>query len=265
MKQLIFILLLQGTFMTAQVSGYMGKRFSVGYSNYFSPAFVGRTANSTEMSLGVNTVHCVNLEYSIKRRTNFCIGIQFWKTGIIRENGYDYSYEYNDPYGGITSESGTAYYLPDTRAPMQLRTVNISMGFKFFRHGYIAPVGRYTKLEGILFMDNVSYDPLAFYRTSSGFPKDRFSRFIGTGYYSYKTFAVALTLGRQRVLFNRIIIDSGIRFGVSPNFVFNYIVNDVFGDTYRKSMEDQIKLNTNTRIFTGQLVNLHLGIGFLAF
>lgn len=262
---LILVAMLSGISFS-QVSGYMGKRLSLSYSNYFSPSLLGRSANSTtDFSLGLNTTHCGNLEYVIKKRTNFCIGIQFSKLGTIKES-YNYTFTYVDPWGNSSYlQSGTAYYLPSNRLPMQLKMTNIAVGFKFFRSGYIAPVGKYNKLEFVLFMSDLTYESKSFYSSPSRRPEDKISTSMGSGHYEFKSFAVAFTFGRQRILFDRLILDTGIRFAVSPNMFVNYMVTDFFGDEYDKTIEEQIKFNTNTRIFTSQVFNFHIGLGFLAF
>lgn len=252
-------------FVFAQVPGYMGKRFIVGYSNYFSPALLGRTANSTETSLRLNSVNCINLEYTMKNSIDFCFGIQFWKTGVLRNNGYTYNYTYYDStYNNYYSEGGEAYYMPSNKLAMQLKSTIVSIGFKFFRSGYIAPAGKYTKLDFLFFKNNVVYEKDAFYKTKYRSPEYKLNFLLGNGNFSSSTCAIALTFGKQRVIFNRIIIDSGIRFAVSPNVIFN-VLGGEFLDNDIETMEYQMKLSTNSRIFTGQLVNFHLGIGFLAF
>jgi hypothetical protein len=261
-RKLLIVILLQSAFVNAQVAGYMGKRLSLGYSNYFSPSFIGEAANATEdYALGINTTHCANIEYTIKNRTNFCFGVQFSKLGVRKDS---YSYTYTDPYGGYLN-TGSAEYIPANRLPMQLKMTNIAIGFKFFRSGYIAPLGRYNKLEFILFMSNVTYDAKSFYKTSSRLPEYKVEGSLGTGNYDFKECALALTFGRQRILFDRLIIDTGIRFAVSPNAMVNYFVDDIAGEDYNTSMEHQVRKSTNARIFTAQLFNFHIGLGFLAF
>jgi hypothetical protein len=265
-KVLIFILFFQGLFLNAQVAGYMGKRFTIGYSNYFSPSFLGRSANSTVRSLGMNTVNCLNAEYTIGKRTNFCVGGQFSKTGFVKTGGFNYTYydstySYTDP----SRINGTLHYLPKNGLPMQMRSLNFAVGFKFFRSGYIAPVGAYTKVELVMFMNRITYDPKAFYLDEARYEEKRVGK-IGNGTYDFKSFAIAATFGRQRILFDRLVLDAGIRLAFSPNMVLNYISTEVFGDDgYNSTMEEQIRLNSNSRLFTAQVFNFHLGIGFLAF
>ena len=76
----------------SQVAGYLGKRFSIGYSNYFMVAGLGPVANapSKDELSGLNSTHCLNLEYTIQNRTNFCISFQTLKTGVYPTKTYIY-------------------------------------------------------------------------------------------------------------------------------------------------------------------------------
>ena len=222
-KIVVFLLLISCS-VFSQVPGYLGKRFSIGYSNNLFPSLFYPSANSTDRyELGVNTTHCIDIEYAIKKRTTFCFSVDFYKTGMAREGGYGYSY--NGAY-----DYGSAVYRSGDGTPIQLRTTNFSLGFKFFRPGFIAPVGKYQKLEFILLSNKITYDRNSFYDQYYS-PGNNLSSF-GTGEYDFKSFAIALTFGRQRVLFNSVIIDTGFRLGVSTNAVFSFLVDDVFYRCY---------------------------------
>lgn len=241
----------------AQVPGYMGKRLSIGYSNYLSPSLLNPSATKDRGDLGLNTTHCINLEYTIKKRTDFCFGIQFSKTGMSREIGFTHEGYDNNGYKYVYNSS----YSPVSKMSMQLSTTNICLGFKFFSQGYIAPVGKYKKLDFILLLNKVSYERGGFRNDSP--PAEYVT--LGTGANDFRAFAIALTFGRQRVLFNTLLIDTGFRVGISPNIFISYIKNDVINDQYNLFFEDQLKESVNQRIFAAQLVNFHIGIGFLAF
>lgn len=242
----------------SQVPGYLGKRLTIGYANYLSPSLIYPSSNSTDRyELGLNTTHCINVEYAIKKRTEFCVSVEFNKTGIAREGGYQYS-------AGGYSDYGSAIYRPGDKTPIQLKNTNVSLGFKFFRQGFIAPVGKYQKLEFVLLSNKINYDKNSFY--DQYYSPDTRLPALGMGEYNFKTFAIALTLGRQRVLFNTLILDTGFRFGVSTNAIFNFLIDDIFdGSMSNSALESQFKQDTHYRIFAAQLFNFHIGIGFLAF
>ena len=241
----------------SQLSGYMGKRFTIGYSNYFFPALVGANATSKEISM--NTTHCINVEYVIHNKINFCVGMQFFKTGVLKKS-YEYKYLNNQNYYSYEA-TGSAIYKGNKK-PMELNTTNIMLGFKFFKSGFIAPVGKYQKLDVIVLLDKLIYSKDAFVDES----RDKGSKNVtlGIGTYDYTTLSIGYTVGRQRVLFNSIILDTGVRFGISPNGIFDSTFGNLGGD-YNKSFEEELKQTVNYRIMGAQLFNVHIGIGFLPF
>jgi hypothetical protein len=233
----------------AQVAGYMGKRFTIGYSNYFFPAIMGPGALTGAKyglaSPGFNTTHCINLEYAVKPRTNFTASAQYLQTGI----GIRYLY---------TTRSDEYTYRSNYSNPIVLSSVNIGLGFKFFRRGTLAPLGKYSKFELLMLFETVTYDKTQFTTQVNGNTTDAT---LGEGIYNYKNFTITYTIGRQRIFFNALVVDYGIRFGVSPLVVPSFLLND----GYHEDIETIFRDDSRYRIFRQQLVNLHLGIGFLAF
>jgi hypothetical protein len=254
MKRLLYIFLIQAAFANAQVVGYMGKRLIIGYSNNFSIAGVGPTAESYDP--GFNTTHCFNLEYIIKNRTNFCLSYQMLKTGV--EIPYDfYVQTYNSAYG---YSEGVSYTYAGS-APMQVSTKNFGIGFKFFPQGTLSPIGKYRKLELLLLFSDFTYPRNSFdYYNSTDYTMKKGS--VGTGDYSFKTFAITYTMGHQRVLFNRIVFDYGIQFGFLPAGAFGYLTDGEF--TTGGSYESVFRQETNQRLFRHQMFSFHLGLGLLA-
>ncbi len=262
-KLLIFFFVLNYTCMS-QVSGYMGKRFIIGYSNYFMVASQGLTANasSTDNFSGVNTTHCLNLEYVIKNKTNFCVSVQTLKTGVYTSKTFS---------GYTVDEFGDNQYYyysydPKPFIPMQLQNVNVGLGFKFYKQGMLAPIGKYKKLELLLMFSHLTYDRNAFtyyYNSSTGL-----NGVGGTGDYQFNTFAITFTMGRSRVLFDKIVLDYGLRLGITPAGIFAYLNSDgdfSFKNNGEITFEQSMKQEVNKRLFRDQLINLHIGLSFLAF
>lgn len=259
MKQIfIFSFLLSFTLSYSQVAGYMGKRVALGYSNYFMLAGLGPTYESRDV--GFNTTHCFNAEVSIKKRTNLCLSFQMMKTGV--DDHQNFEYNTIDQFGN--SQNYTYRY--SSAKPMKLVSNNVSIGFKFFGRAYIAPVGKYKKLELLLLLNDLTYDKTAFTGTdNSTYGTVPPARSIGTGNYNYKTIAIAYTIGRQRVIADRIVLDFGTRIGIVPaglipltDDLYISLIND-------QSPENLFKFDTYARQLRFQLINFHIGIGFLAF
>jgi len=261
--KLLIVLNFFTLFSFAQIAGFMGKRFSIGYSNYLMLAGVGPTANAAEKDAyfsGVNTTHCLNLEYTIRNRTNFCFTFETMKTGVSYTKVYN-SYVYDN--NNYTSYDVSYSYDPKPYIPMQLRTFNAGIGFKFFKRGTLAPIGKYNKLELLLLFSNLTYGSTSFALTVDGTTTHGIK---GTGDYNFSTFGVAYTTGRSRVLFNKLVIDYGLRLGLVPAGIF---ASDIFfgneNGNGREDFEKTFRQQTNMRLFREQLVNFHIGLGFLAF
>jgi hypothetical protein len=258
---LLGFVLLTASVLTAQVPGYMGKRLTLGYSNNFFAAIIGPPAQSYDM--GINTTHSFNIEFTIKPRTNFCLSYQMFNTGVTTNHTFVNSTQ--DQYGNVYNVE--SHFDPVPNKPMELHSNNVCIGFKFFNAGSLAPVGKYRKLELVLMFTELSYPPNSFftYNYNYGFGgNDGVSRSsLGTGNYNFKSFALTYSLGRQRVLFNRLVLDYGLQFGFVPAGVFATLNSE--GDFSDASTPENVfRQETNKRLFRHQLFNFHIGLGFLA-
>lgn len=265
-NKLILLFFVSSLSSLGQIPGYMGKRFSIGYSNYFFLSALSPTANSSSSGaeLGINTTNCINLEYTIRNRTNFCLSFQNSKTGI------DPGDMYVESYNGYNYNSYTATYSVKPYKPMQITSYNIALGFKFFNSGSLAPIGKYKKLEILMLLNHLEYNRNGFLLnnyTSSGAST---YGILGTGDYNFNTVSVAYTLGRSRVFFDRLVLDGGIRFGFVPAGVFavmyesdEYAASSLYSTTAgtRRGFRNE----TYTRLFAFQAINFHVGLSFLAF
>ncbi|OFY84012.1 MAG: hypothetical protein A3F72_18500 [Bacteroidetes bacterium RIFCSPLOWO2_12_FULL_35_15] len=249
-KIIVFLILVSST-VFAQVPGYMGKRFVIGYENYFFPAFYGPGKNNANpgpsFSPGFNTTHCLNIDYTVKQRMNVCFSLQHLRTGIAYK-GDDYAYPKESKYSGNFS------------TPAQLTSNNIGFGFKVFRRGNIAPVGKYQKFEILLFFEKVKYENNNFTTHEQNY-YENVPITLGTGEYTYRNFAITYSLGKQRIFFNKLVMDYGIRAAITPVVIPTglYTVDNV------RDMDDRFKVDSRFRIFRQQLFNFHIGLGFLAF
>lgn len=249
----------------SQTPGYLGKHFTVGYSANLFPAIIGPTSKS---DIGLNLTHCINLEYTIRNRTNLCFSFQHFKTGA------DFNYhtdevilDQNSSYQNVTYK-----YYPTSALPSELSSNNLSIGLKFFHAGTLAPVGKYRKFELVFFSTKLLYEPSAFeaeyydtyyYNTTTY----KLQKTFGTGEYDFKSFALTYTIGRQRVLFDCLVIDYGFQLGVHPAGLYSFAAGDLVdsGSTALLTPEEYSKVITNQRLFRYESFNFHIGLGFLAF
>lgn len=273
-KVLLLLFLAVATIMDAQTAGYMGKRVSIGYSSYVFPRlgilknmdeFNIRDGNKMGTTRRLNVTHCMDMDYVISSTISLCLSGQFSKMDLYKPGSAFYVQESNQG----TRSSYDVIYKPEDERSMDLKTMNFSVGFKFFKSRYINPFGKYHKLEFILVRSKVGLDRDAFYYESSS-PYFHVRKYeLPDQNFNYKSFVVAYTIGKQRILFNKLILDYGARFGLNYNYVLSNV--SVFGMLKTQLSDDEysvsksFKEGANFRVFESQFVNAHIGLRFLAF
>ncbi len=233
----------------SQVSGYMGKRCSIGYSVWMHPAIKGFTdflgSSNPHDDISLNVTQALELDYIVTKRSALCLGFQYSYLGM----------------GYINEGSTEEYrYKGKERYPATLISRGFSIGYKLFPKARIAPVGTYIKWDIIGLFNTLKFSTEGVtQRTVVG----------GTGWtpvsiqylpipletkkLNNSGFSVAFSLGRQRVYADRIVLDGGIRFAIA------------FANSPYSSIGYGTKFRVTERLFYNQIVNLRLGIGFLAF
>lgn len=269
MKLVYSLLLVVSAFASnAQIAGYFGKRCVIGYSNYFMIAPKGPgplNANpADEASPTLNNVHCLNLEYVYKERKMVCVSGQYLLTGVAYSNGTTNGTFFGEMFGNEDQYPypGGYKYAGNFSKPALLRSFNLSLGIKTFKKGFIPPVGRYRKLEVLMFFEKIKYDYQNFAHADPNDYDLTVKGSLGKGEYSYKNVAFACTFGYQRILNDKISLDYGIRFAYTPAL---NIITIAAGDEYTTNVTAYFRRESNLRIAREQLINVHLGIGFLAF
>lgn len=244
------VVLLFSLLANAQVPGYMGKRCSIAYNLWVHPSIGGGESDffgsgNPNDGLSLNTTHALELNYIVGQRTALSFTFQYAHLGLgLSDNGYyggQGSYQYRGPknYAAVLIEKG------------------FSIGYKLFSRGKIAPVGSYIKWDLMGLFNTIKFETKDVYQYTN----------LNTGPYQYgyvplalsikKASAfgggIALSLGRQRVFFNKLITDVGFRFCLA-----------VAGDPYVGNYY-QDKYLISWRVFYNQAINFKIGIGFLAF
>jgi hypothetical protein len=256
----------------AQVPGYLGKRFSVGYSNYFFPrstlvssSFTFGDEDKTSTRMAFNSTHSLDVDYVLTPWVSACLAGQFSKMDVVKQGG-----EFNVERGGTYN---TVQYLPGSKEDMQLNTINLSVAFKFFKERYMNPYGKYRKLEVMLMMNTIKMDENGFYsvRYDPPKPKQVLPYPVAGERYKFNSLILAYTIGKQRVLFDKLVLDWGIRFGINYNYISKSVnpLEMMFADrtsAYEEdSIEKKLKEQAIARTMGAQLVNAHVGLRFLAF
>lgn len=137
--RLVFCFLLLTFFGNGQkvVSGFLGKRNTVGYSLAVAPSL-----HSSELTGGIGIVgsHQLNLERTLSSRTVFMLQVNY------SPSKFDiYSYNFNQGYYDVSPNDQLLQFQFNEMIKGHMRAINF--GFKFFKGEYVAPVGRFIKLS----------------------------------------------------------------------------------------------------------------------
>lgn len=243
MKHLLFIVLLLLSILScAQVPGYMGKRFILSFTNYAIPAFEYPMAR--RYGIGLCYTNVLSAEYLVTSRRAIGISAQYVRTGFDYDNIY-----YNE---------SDRYYKGDPEVPGIVNNLGIALSYKLYGKKRIAPLGNYLKMELLFTKYIVKYNSEEFYYryypNYYGNYKELKSD-AGSGIIAFNGAGVAASVGRQKIFFDKLVLDYGVRASIMIPFVYDF-------DT---EIENRIRSTVGFRFFSHQFLNLKLGIGFLAF
>lgn len=241
---------------SAQVAGYMGKRFSIGYSNDFFPRLPDAANQNFSRTHAFNTTHCVDIDYTLNHSASICGSFQYANMDFFK-GGLDYTITYNN-------DGNHVYYLPADEQPMQLISKGISIGFKFLRRNYINPYGKYVKIDFVVDLNKIVMDKDAFYAKGYYYPAyDYKKQTVFDGVDKFKNLMIFYSFGKQRIIANRLVLDYGLRLGLNTNIVLSAI--DFIDGGSGDYVESELKKQANMRILQANLLKIHLGLRFLAF
>lgn len=252
MKKIVTLLLIfYSLTLSAQVAGYMGKRFIVGYSNLFSPSistiYTERYRSSSALKIQNITVsHVVDLNYVIHYRKALCFSVSYVVSKI--------------PNASIVTDY---YRFTFTKSDYnaKLSSLGFSFGIKLFKRSRLAPLGPYVKWEGLFLLNTIKFQPYSrtywYYNSTTG-SDSLVTKLYEAGQLNSKSFGAALSFGKQRVFFDKLVVDFGIRGALVAT------ISEPYNYTHTEYV-DELRIKSFDKIFNQQFVNLRLGIGFLAF
>lgn len=239
MKKLIFLLLVLATVVAkADVPGYQGLRFSAKYDcGIMHPIIVGRPGKLPML------YHNGAIDYAISRK--FSIGVSY---GFMHYNSHidtKLANQYISAFYGSSSEFSAKYVQ---------HTVSVYLKDFIRKRGFMAPVGLYYKY-GLFYQYalNKYQDPEI---VEGSYYYDQTYK-IHNRKATIHTLGLALGVGRNFVVANRILIDFGLDVNISfPPFSFI--------DQLNENVDVERKYNYREYLCRN-LLQLHLGIGVLAF
>lgn len=209
--------------------GYQGKKLSFGYNLVVSPAFSGPTYNGGKGIGAFNLMHTGRVDYVLTRKTAIGLLYSFSRTGV----NYTLNVFGNNIYKGN---------------PLKAISNGIGINYRVFFGGAtsLAPIGKYLDLEVQLLTTLV---------------KDKL---IGQDVLRTHYFLAAFSLGRQKVIFNSLLLDYGVRFGLVPQVISSYLLSSNTQFDNNGHLTGDVKGKTALRIFSQQVIGVRLGLSFLA-
>lgn len=235
--------LLLGQMAWAQAPGYMGKRLLItGEASFLNALFSPNHAMQKGLSsFAFNMRGTIDVDYVVAR--NGSIGLTF----DLIFSGMEY--EWN-------ATRFATLLVPDISASFdhaQLRGYGYGINYKVFRNparGGIAPIGGYVKFDAMLLDIRIR-------------PYDRKAGIAHTYEERIFTPMVSITLGRQRIMFNHLVVRSGVQLGVVAAGIVPFF-ELLDGNLAHQDQRRDVSANAEARLFRYYLINFNVGIGFIA-
>ncbi|MBU0764266.1 MAG: hypothetical protein KJ607_05475 [Bacteroidetes bacterium] len=260
MKRTLLILFTLVTSFTgyAQGSGYMGKTFVVSGHFNLSPALINPNSSHKSGLASLNTTKTLEADWAFSRNRSTGLFVQFYNTSV---DATDKTLSYN------VRQSYDSYYFDTEEIELigyyGINGINFGANIRFYIGDWIAPLGRYIQLDlflmtwtvyGVSKFEHPVYSDIS---STYIFPE------IATEPRYYNT-GGAFTVGKQRILFDRITIKYGIRNSLILFYISPINMRDSFGSL--DYTEDDFVLRTSkNRLATRWLLDVQFGIGILLF
>ncbi|MEI6765939.1 MAG: hypothetical protein WCM76_09880 [Bacteroidota bacterium] len=256
---IFFALLTQALY--SQSPGYNGKKFSINYGFYFINATSNPNTNGNNGFFCFTTTHCLAPEYVVGRHIAMGLSLRYSRTGFFYKSNliYNNNLAYN-PYGSSYTLFGSNNKT-DHRLTGTMNVISAGIYPKIFLKAGIAPLGSYMKPELIISMTYVQaasdakmndYINADHYYNVPDYPSPKISN-----YSPYMTIGAGLEFGETRILFNRLVLDYGLRMGLTFGSFMNQQAQVTESNYY--------ELVSGRRLFQASLLNLKVGVGLLAF
>ncbi|MBI5541620.1 MAG: hypothetical protein HY951_16290 [Bacteroidia bacterium] len=248
--QLILILLLTNSnYLFAQPSGYLGKRFTLSYEQLTGPNVYNLINGGIleddyyyeETNANLNYIGSITADYILTKTKSRGVSLSL----IDQTMYFGDSYEVVDPIN-----SNIIGYSIINNA--KLSGVTVGLYAKYFKRENIAPLGEYYKFE-FLYSN---------YKIKSMNTHSRLYTESGGAKEIYNTLGFAVTFGKNRIFWERVVISSGITVGFRLNLI--PIKNALKGE-YNDRASEILKDSAHQWHGQNLLYNLHLGVGLLLF
>ncbi|MBL4586443.1 MAG: hypothetical protein JKX84_05230 [Flavobacteriales bacterium] len=225
-----------------QAPGYMGKKLLItGEVSFLNALFnPNHNMNSGLRNFAFNVRATTDLDLVIARNASIGLTFDVFATGMEYDWKTDRYSEQLVPT--IDSSFGNA------RISGYGYGINYKIFKKVSKNG-IAPVGNYVKFDLMLLDMRVrAFDK----GNEKAHPFS--TRFL--------TPVFSITFGQQRIFWDFLILRSGIQLGFVPLGISPYM-QKLNNGIERDTQEQDLRANTNARLFSYYLINVNFGVGFL--
>jgi len=268
-KSLLFLIIFTGSFFYSysQISGYQGKRFTIGYGSNIGYAVFSRNSSGksvfTEKTsydeprsisdyFALNYKHQFNAEYLVKRDIALGFQYSFGKTQFKSLAGGELIKEITDQNNDITEIRV---------AEKQYTTMNIQTFGVYYKEykNYSAPIGSYWGVKAAALLYSADF------LEANNIPIEMMRKIKE---HSYGTLLISYTKGTSRIYFNRLIVDSNIEFGfpfLMPNFKAMAKDDSYYSSNNGENINDLIKKRMNNRLWGNFFLNFNINLSLLAF
>ena len=253
-KKIVFclaVILFSVLKLEAQVPGYMGKRFVVGYGLYVNPAFSNIILNYADNP--INSLHEFFIEYTTGKK--FVLGFS------ARLNRYTYNNIEGVDVNGAGNSNGFSQTVGNPHGSYDIKGQSYQLYGKFFKAGYLAPWGKYFILGLALNRYQTYYNPSQMYVTGSQNNSSYVFSDFGLTTQSYSTPDLLFGSGNSRIFANRIVLDYG--YTINTVAMMRIFLNALEEDGSPAYAEDYIKKTSTTRVAAINRFNFFLKIGYL--
>jgi hypothetical protein len=259
------------TLSFAQSTGYMGKRFLLGYGFNTSPSvfnangknetIIGGNGTAESGNIAFNAIHEAQLEFAASSKWMVCFSARYYKTVYDNAN---LVYSSNVNYS-LLSQKPTGYY--------NIRGLTYTLYFKYFGSRYVAPWGRYIMFGPTINTVKTTYDPNVMYvkarkYSSSYNDKDTTLSNFGSKEQDFTGINLMFGAGRSRIIANHVVIDYGFNIHVISviSSFFDVVVRDsnLFWGT-NITEATYIESKVKQRVRGVNRFNVFLKIGVLLF
>lgn len=242
MRWLSVILLFVSASVFGQAPGYMGRKFLItGDVSFFNALFnPNHNMNQGLNTFSFNVRSTTDLDYVIARNGTIGLTFDVFTTGM--------QYKWQD-------QNYSDLLVPNIDSRFdhaRLFGYGYGINYKVFQNpnkGGIAPVGNYAKFD--LMLLDVRVRPVDDNTDQAHSFSQRFF-----------TPSMSITFGRQRILWDFLVLRSAIQIGFVP-LGFTPYFQGLDNGIERGTQQQDLRAHAEARLMTYYLLNVNFGVGFL--